>query len=537
MPIRLKISASCNGQPPIEQDRADFIISNKQRLIALDFIGASFISEFFRRTNIKSSFNRLESVVLRQIRQSDLLKIVDFLNSSPRLSSLNIQLKNNSRYVLGNIYPIVFLLHTVKCLKISLSHRNRYNSWIPMIVNETPINITRMVLNHYCTFHDLISILRNTPSLSHLTCHHLSGRRQHMVQETPVRLSSLRHLTFRKLTAKFDELERFFEAIICPLKVLLVTTHSYLSYLNGDRWKELIEKRMPHLCQFHVNYRVSFHRNIPLAIDHQAISQFTSSFWIERLWDFKIKRVADDLICSIHPHRCIKINLSLSNRQPSFLCRDTWYTHYLYDRMLRNERITENSQAEFISPMQLIFHRCLLNEQSCCQAMEFTYLNIRCSTISICMLIKILNVLPQVDSLELSSLLLVGTDCLLTEDQERFSLASIGKTITTVTLSEVDGIDQAKFFMNLCPRMEYLTIEGLLRKNTLMKLIESISLNNTTNTRCLKCLWICVTNANDDTAQFIEDMVDFERFFHGDQTFRDYVVGQIGDEIYCTWKV
>ena len=303
LPIRLKIRASSNGQSTIEQDRRDFIISNNHRVFSFDLFGSLAIGEIFLDINIISSFNRLESVILHQIRQSNLLKTLDALKSLPRLLSLNIQLKNHSRYLLSSIYSTVFQLPILKCIRISLSHWNRSNCWIPLIANETPNNITRMVLNHYCTFHDLISMLRNTRSLSHLTCNRLAVRTALIEQQPSLGLPSLTHLTFRNLRAKFHELERFFETVICQLQRFHVTTHSDLSYLNGDRWKELIQKQMRHLCQFHFNYRVTFYRDIPLVIDHEAISQFTSSFWIERLWDLKIRSVAGDLIYSIRPHR------------------------------------------------------------------------------------------------------------------------------------------------------------------------------------------------------------------------------------------
>ena len=222
-----------------------------------------------------------------------------------------------------------------------------------------------------------------------------------------------------------------------------------------------------------------------------------------------------------------------------------WFKGYIYDRIILSERTKGTSQKEFISPIQLMFHRYSLNEQnkefgdhwkSHFQTVEFTHLNILCSILSIDMLIKVLSVLPQVDSLELSSSLLVGADWLSTELQERFSMLSTGKTITTVKLSEVNEIEQVKFLMDFCPRMKYLMIEGSIGENKLRNLIEIISLNKATITRFLHCLWICVQNANNYLVQFIEDVVDFERFFNGNHVFRDYVIGQLGDEIYLTWK-
>jgi hypothetical protein len=175
--------------------------------------------------------------------------------------------------------------------------------------------------------------------------------------------------------------------------------------------------------------------------------------------------------------------------------------------------------------------------QPCFNAIPFTHLNIDCNGIPISVLIEIIRLLSNLNSLKISSLPLVQLHSLSTEDTEILLLVSITNKITKVKLDKMSGMEQIHFLMNLCPRMQYLEIE-YTTKIDLENILGFISMNNIIRIPYLCCLCLCVPNANEKIIETLVKIIDFERLFNIDnKIFRDYVVQRIQNKIFLNWKL
>ena len=176
------------------------------------------------------------------------------------------------------------------------------------------------------------------------------------------------------------------------------------------------------------------------------------------------------------------------------------------------------------------------NMKLCFLAAQFNHLNIDCDGIPVGMLIEIIRLLPNLNSLEVSSLPIVQSSCLSTEDTEMLLLVSITNKITKVKLNTIDGMEQVNFLMNLCSRMEYFEV-GCTTQTDLENIVGSISMNNITRIPYLCCLSLCIPNMNEKMIQSLDTIINFERLFHVENAFRDYVVRHIENRIFLKWKL
>jgi hypothetical protein len=173
----------------------------------------------------------------------------------------------------------------------------------------------------------------------------------------------------------------------------------------------------------------------------------------------------------------------------------------------------------------------------CFGSVQFTHLNIDGDKLLIGMLIEIIRLLPNLNSLEVSSLPLVQLNGLSPEDTEMILLVSTTCKITKLKLDKMNEMEQLHFLMNLCPRMQYLEV-GCTTENDLEKIVGCISLNNIIRIPYLCCLCLCVPNANEKMIENLNKIIDFERLFDIDnQAFRDYTIRRRQKKIYLNWKV
>jgi hypothetical protein len=175
--------------------------------------------------------------------------------------------------------------------------------------------------------------------------------------------------------------------------------------------------------------------------------------------------------------------------------------------------------------------------KSCFNAVQFTHLNIDCNGLPVGMLVEIIRLLPNLDSLEVSSLSLVQLSDLCVEDSGIFLLVSITNKITKVKLDKMNGMEQIHFLINLCYRMRYLEVE-CTKDNDLANIIGYISANNIIHVPYLCSLCLCVPNANEKMIESLDKIIDNERLFDNDnKTFHDYVIRRIQNRIFLNWKL
>ena len=279
------------------------IIPYKHRILSLHLNGHSLINEFYIYCNIDSSFNRLESIILNGVSDYKLLLILFYLNSLPRLFSLSIQLEEDSYYNVSDICRIIFQLPSLRFNKLSLVDYDEINVLTPNPINEKFSTIEHLVIDFCCNLDEIMSILYHTPRLRHLVCKRLVEMDENGGKAVRLTLSNLIHASFTDCSVDFDLFEAFIKKICSQLQVLSLNTSCDPTYINANRWKNLIKKYMPYLCRFHFVHEIYVDGFIDIPPSHEIINQFTSTFWIERQWFLEFKDCADQHRYSIHPHR------------------------------------------------------------------------------------------------------------------------------------------------------------------------------------------------------------------------------------------
>ncbi len=127
--------------------------------------------------------------------------------------------------------------------------------------------------------------------------------------------------------------------------------------------------------------------------------------------------------------------------------------------VMSNRQNTGNSATQFLPFIQLSINRISPYEshqtfidmfKSTFVAVQFTHLNINCKDISIGMLVNIIHLLPNLDSLKISSLPSIQSGWLFDGGLKNLYLTSINNKITKVNLEKMIHIEQIHFLLYLC---------------------------------------------------------------------------------------
>ncbi len=278
------------------------IIPNKHRIISLHILDRSQFIKLFKLHIIDSTFHRLESLTLHGIKPHELMICLHSLITLPRLFSLNIHLHETSNTSM-ELYHLIFRLPMLKYNRLSVNQSVLLDS-IPFTTDVRVSSIEQLVIDHSCTLYELYHILSYTPKLRRLTCTNLL---QNGKIDIPFRIFNLTHCSIQRCDLNFNVFEEFIKNISTQLRVLRIVPLLNIDYLDAGRWERLISQHIPYLHTFHFKVHGDFHSPLQLECYHLFLNRFTSSFWIERRWLFKIEIDLErwpisEIIYSIQPN-------------------------------------------------------------------------------------------------------------------------------------------------------------------------------------------------------------------------------------------
>ena len=310
--IRLKINP--NWLFTNVQDRLiNLINTTRDRIISLRLTRLTLNAETLSRFTNNSSFSRLESLHLGDINSNQCIPLLISLLTLPRLFLLRFSLEDEPEEI-GNVYQIILNMPMLTYSNISF---DTYDSTIPlpMPVNGQCSRIEHLVMNHPCALNELINILSYTPQLRRLVCEKLDEANEFPPGRDPRPMLYLSHVVFGKCFVDFDELEAFITKTSAPLEQFHLTCSRDSSYLNADRWENIISKRLPQLRTFKFRYEETVDGDLEMTVFHGMILRFYSTFWINRKWSFKLyvdqnDYSEDTMIYAILPYTYCQINSS-----------------------------------------------------------------------------------------------------------------------------------------------------------------------------------------------------------------------------------
>jgi hypothetical protein len=303
--LPLKIHQCTSSNQSFEFLCLQMIIPNKHRILSLHLSNRSEFIKFFTLNTIDSSFYRLQSLILYEIKSNEIISFLPSLTTLPQLFSLKISLDGLLNDP-NEIYRLIFRLPLLKYNKLSAG-KVVLQDPIPMTVNEQFSSIEQLVINHTCTLHGLYNILSYTPKLRRLTCVNLFQLNKYFQIEIPLQIFNLTYCSIKICFLKFDEFEIFIKKISSQLRVLNLIPSSDIAYLDANRWERLISQYMPYLHTFQFEYSDRFQ----FQSYHSFVNRFTSSFWIEKGWIFNIQTdliywPPIEIIYSIEPYKYVE---------------------------------------------------------------------------------------------------------------------------------------------------------------------------------------------------------------------------------------
>jgi hypothetical protein len=262
------------------------ITPNRHRIISLRLSHIWAIRRFVRYITNDLSFDHLESLILNVTTKEKLEPLLKQLNSLPRLFALVIDIKGSSEN-LGNIYKSIFQLPSLKYCKVSYNECQK-SSFLSIALNKPISPIECLVIDHSCTFEDLIIILPCTPELRRLTCTNVSKSSQIIAKIAAISLSKLIKISIGSCYALFTDFERFIIKISPQLQVLSINTYGDMNYMDSRQWEKFILQYTPNLHKFELTCQ-----SMSNAWQNQDFSElingFKRPFWVERQWYLELQ--------------------------------------------------------------------------------------------------------------------------------------------------------------------------------------------------------------------------------------------------------
>lgn len=162
---------------------------------------------------------------------------------------------------------------------------------------------------------------------------------------------------------------------------------------------------------------------------------------------------------------------------------------------------------------------------------QFTRLKINCRDIPIEKFLRILHLLPNLDSLEVLALPHIQSNWLFDnhEKMHQFS-TSINNKIINVNLNKIINIEQMHFFLNLCPYVQYFQV-NVPKHMDFTILVRFILIQACTYNHHLRFLSLAIQNASQHMVHKLQKMIDNEKLLS------NYIVKRIGSYILLKWNL
>lgn len=157
--------------------------------------------------------------------------------------------------------------------------------------------------------------------------------------------------------------------------------------------------------------------------------------------------------------------------------------------------------------------------------LPITRLKITASTIFIGTLINLVRYLPNLDSLEISSLRMLSPRCLSIDEAATLRLLSNHNKITTINLRRLSELAEIQFLFDLCSSMRYFEVD-FTDDMLIEAVIRYIFITNTKRkyNQCVFCLKMPQKNKN--IVHKLRHMIKFE------QLCNKYKIQQLDDKVY-----
>ncbi len=230
-----------------------------------------------------AQFVHLRSLTLIQIEKSELNLLMEQVNINSLIAlSINIR-KNNSKSKDASMIRLLSSIARANLRKLDLS---MWDHEINNMIWPRQCTIQYLTIGHYVTFKQVCKILCQ---LSHLRILVLRNCIMNDTDETMMTLSDvernsqLTSLTFKDSRLQMNQLELLLS--LTPSLVHLQLTGSVSSsdvILDGSRWENFIQTKLPSLEKFEFFFRAKADMNLNSTAIESWIVPFRTIFWLKR---------------------------------------------------------------------------------------------------------------------------------------------------------------------------------------------------------------------------------------------------------------
>ncbi|CAF3977205.1 unnamed protein product, partial [Adineta steineri] len=248
--LKVQFSSESQSNLTIKDRYERYILPNKHRIISFYCDEQLYYAQFIQLSLINSTFNHLESIIFKHISTIQFVDLHFYLKSLPRLSSLQIFF-DSCEDDIGDIYQLIFQLTFLKYLRLEIDDFEVSDLTLSMATIEQYTSIEFFIFFHYLTLNQFFHLLSYTPRLTHLYCFNILDFELTNSIEIFPKLNNLVLFNFCTYDLSCDLCQALFSKLPLQLKILSVTVSDRdISYLDANRWEELIRKNMPNLERF-----------------------------------------------------------------------------------------------------------------------------------------------------------------------------------------------------------------------------------------------------------------------------------------------
>ncbi|CAF0987804.1 unnamed protein product [Adineta ricciae] len=497
----LKISMQDDSTTNVEYICTNVILPNKHRIISIHLWNTYSIQHFFQHCSIDLSFFRLRSIILYGISSLQLQVRLASLTFLPSLHEFTCYINDNQSQI-NDIYHRFFQMPSLKYLSLSIPTDDEVNVLKPCDTVEHPSHIETMIISHKCTIPILTSILRCTPYIKYLTCQMLIESDNELTTDVCLSLPNLTHITMDYCAMRFFKFEAFIKQISSSVKVLKLQHFESQHYIDPNRWKQLVSQNMPYLRKFLVCCTVVTNADFRNNHRNAFIHQLTSKLWIAQTWTIELRIANSEMSYLIQKPPLKSVDQKMNSANGMKLS------------------ITNHRGIERITYFRLHFAPIV-------RAVRFSDLHISFSKISSYGFTTILESLPNLQSLEVSTLPVQQWSTLNEEDSE--TLQHIINTNSIKTVRQWMNLDLLHFLIKLCPRMEHFEVNWV-EASAVENLVRVVLMKHATHIRELHYFECCVLNETDALVGQVKKLIDTEKLLS------DYKISQNGNKLSLRWK-
>ncbi|CAF0997453.1 unnamed protein product [Adineta steineri] len=284
--LPIKINISSMSKPNFERYYKDIIIPYRQRIKSLRITNIFAADIILTSQDNISKLTRLETLILTNV-SSSYLRNLQYLIYLPKLSSLTIIRDAYSNTDQAEVYQKIFQLPFLKYFNVLFGRFSTpVVSSLPVATNRYSL-IEHLVIKNYIELDTLYVILSYVPQIRHLSIPFLlrSVKRQNITFS--ITLNNLSYICLKLAQLDFHDFELLAKDLFHNLQVLRLYVSAGITYLDADRWQNLILSHIPNLAifDFQCIWFGTPEKNM-MSTYENLIKNFTSSFWIQRQWFF-----------------------------------------------------------------------------------------------------------------------------------------------------------------------------------------------------------------------------------------------------------